>query len=97
MMHCLCHKGVEHLLTCVFIYVCSYNRAFIGLTWIPKATVQAALGSVPLTLVEEVMDHDDPDFDKYEKWGNDILVTAVFSILITAPIGLVVISELGPR
>lgn len=73
------------------------ERAFIGLSWIPKATVQAALGSAPLDLIREKIDHDDPDFDKWEQWGKDILVTAVVSILLTAPIGLVCINKLGPR
>jgi NhaP-type Na+/H+ or K+/H+ antiporter len=73
------------------------ERAFIGLSWIPKATVQAALGSAPLDLIREKIDHDDPDFEEWEKWGKEILVTAVVSILLTAPIGLVCISKLGPR
>jgi NhaP-type Na+/H+ or K+/H+ antiporter len=75
----------------------SIERAFIGLSWIPKATVQAALGSVPLDLIRTNLDEDDPDYDKYERWGSVILVTAVMSILVTAPIGLVAISVLGPR
>jgi NhaP-type Na+/H+ or K+/H+ antiporter len=73
------------------------ERAFIGLSWIPKATVQAALGSVPLDIIRETYNEDDPDFEKYERYGNAILVTAVMSILVTAPIGLVAISVLGPR
>lgn len=73
------------------------ERAFIGLSWIPKATVQAALGSIPLDIIRETMDKDDPDFDKYERWGKEILVTAVVSILFTAPIGLICINKLGPR
>ncbi|CAM9392590.1 unnamed protein product, partial [Ectocarpus fasciculatus] len=75
----------------------SIERAFIGLSWIPKATVQAALGSVPLDIIRESFSEDDDEFDKYERWGNAILVTAVMSILVTAPIGLLAISILGPR
>ena len=52
---------------------------------------------MPLDLIREKMDHTDPDFDKWEQWGKDILVTAVVSILLTAPIGLICISTLGPR
>ena len=73
------------------------ERAFIGLSWIPKATVQAALGSAPLDLIREKMDPSDPHYDEWEMWGKEILVTAVLSILITAPIGLVCINYLGPR
>jgi hypothetical protein len=31
--------------------------------------------------------HDEPDFEKWEQWGNEILTTAVFSIILT--VGLV--------
>lgn len=75
------------------------ERAFIALAWMPKATVQAALGSVPLDMARQNFDRaDDPDkYDRYEKYGIAILTTAVFSILITAPVGLIVIQKLGPR
>lgn len=58
--------------------------------------MQAALGSAPLDLIRDKIDHDDPDFEEWEQWGKQILVTAVVSILLTAPIGLVCISKLGP-
>lgn len=61
------------------------ERAFVALSWIPKATVQAALASVPL----EVLDS--------ESRGQQILATAVLAILLTAPIGSAVIKILGPR
>jgi hypothetical protein len=31
------------------------------------------------------------------KWGQDILTTAVFSIILTAPLGMLIINILGPR
>jgi len=77
--------------------LCFKERLFIALAWMPKATVQAALGSLPLNLIEA------KDFDNKEEreemleFGQAILTTAVFSILITAPIGLIVIQQLGPR
>jgi Kef-type K+ transport system membrane component KefB len=75
------------------------ERTFVGLAWIPKATVQAALGGIPLDVVRTTMhrDHDPELYDKYEQWGLQILTTAVFSILITAPIGLLVIQNLGKK
>merc|ERR1712187_476757 len=75
------------------------ERSFVGLAWIPKATVQAALGGIPLDIVRTSMDPaQDPElYAKYEKWGLQILTTAVLSILITAPIGLLVIQNLGHR
>lgn len=73
------------------------ERLFIALVWIPKATVQAALCSFPLMLAKDVMDSDHQDFDNYILWGNQIVSTAILSILITAPLGLVFIEFLGPR
>jgi NhaP-type Na+/H+ or K+/H+ antiporter len=74
------------------------ERIFIALAWMPKATVQAALGPVPLDMLRNGFPRsDDPAlYDKQEQQGVDILTTAVFSILITAPVGLLVIQWLGP-
>mmetsp|Transcript_37353 Transcript_37353/g.92365 ORF Transcript_37353/g.92365 Transcript_37353/m.92365 type:complete len:750 (-) Transcript_37353:101-2350(-) len=85
----------------VAFFSCSFGqmnfkeKLFIALSWIPKATVQAALSSDPL---EYIMKNktEDPDFDKWEQWGNDILTTAVFSIILTAPLGMLIINILGP-
>jgi len=68
------------------------ERAFIALSWIPKATVQAALASDPLDFI---IAHDKGP--RYVQWGNDILTTAVFSIILTAPLGMIIIAKLGPR
>lgn len=73
------------------------ERAFVALAWMPKATVQAALGAVPLELIRKNFADDPEKLAEYEKFGMSILTTAVFSILITAPAGLVVIQQLGPR
>ncbi|KAG1663068.1 hypothetical protein FOA52_011588 [Chlamydomonas sp. UWO 241] len=71
---------------------------FVSLSWIPKATVQGALSSAPLDALKMSMpDHDDPRFLQYQAWAYQILGTAVFSILMTAPAGLIIISMLGPR
>ncbi|MCC5850599.1 MAG: cation:proton antiporter [Verrucomicrobia bacterium] len=59
------------------------ERLFCVLAYFPKATVQAALGSVPLSLGIE--------------GGETILALAVLSILITAPLGLLGIRFGGPR
>ncbi len=59
------------------------ERLFCVLAYLPKATVQAALGSVPLAAGIP--------------GGEIILAVAVLSILVTAPIGLVAIQTLGPR
>lgn len=49
------------------------EKTFVVFAYIPKATVQASIGSIPLSLG---LMH-----------GNDMLTIAVLSILVTAPIG----------
>lgn len=71
-------------------------RLFIAGSWIPKATVQAALASTPLDMILEFK-RDEPDFQKWQDWGKDITTTAIFAIIITAPIGLVFISYYGDK
>lgn len=59
------------------------EKLFMGLAYIPKATVQAAIGSIPLTLG---LPH-----------GEFILAVAVLSIIVTAPIGAIVIKLAAPK
>lgn len=59
------------------------ERAFCAVAYIPKATVQAALASIPLSLGVE--------------GGDLILAIGVLSILFTAPIGAIGIKYLGER
>ena len=55
----------------VAFFACSFGslnfkeKLFIALSWVPKATVQAALASDPL---ETILEHkiDEPDFDKWQ-------------------------------
>ena len=51
------------------------ERLFSAIAYLPKATVQAAIGSIPLTQGVEA--------------GNTILVVAVLAIVVTAPIGAI--------
>lgn len=59
------------------------ERLFCTISYIPKATVQAALGSIPLTMGVES--------------GDIILAIAVLSILITAPLGAIGIKNLSGK
>lgn len=59
------------------------ERLFCGVAYMPKATVQAAIGSIPLTLGLSS--------------GNLILTVAVLSIFITAPAGALGIDHLQNR
>lgn len=74
------------------------ERFFVALAWLPKATVQAALGPVAL---DHLSNSDlDPDSDLYlmrKELGLKVLTVAVLVILITAPIGSIAISLSGPK
>jgi len=59
------------------------ERLFALIAYIPKATVQAALGAIPLSLGVA--------------GGQEILSVAVLAIVVTAPLGLVLIRALGPK
>jgi solute carrier family 9B (sodium/hydrogen exchanger), member 1/2 len=62
----------------------SWNeRKFCAIAYIPKATVQAAIGGIPLALGIP--------------GGELMLAVAVLSIIITAPLGAVAIKALAPR
>ncbi len=59
------------------------ERVFCVISYLPKATVQAALGSVALSVGA--------------KHGEEILAIAVLSILFTAPLGLILINHFGKK
>ncbi|XP_070544796.1 sodium/hydrogen exchanger 9B2-like isoform X2 [Ptychodera flava] len=68
------------------------ERLFIALAWLPKATVQAAIGSIAYDTAREREAGDEAIH-----YGIQILTIAVLSILITAPIGAAAIALTGPR
>ncbi|MFO8041931.1 MAG: cation:proton antiporter [Alkalispirochaeta sp.] len=59
------------------------ERLFCVIAYVPKATVQAALGGVALS--------------RGIAGGEEILALAVLAIVLTAPLGLIGINLLGPR
>jgi len=65
------------------------ERAFVVISYIPKATVQAAIGAAPLAAMAAAGMNTGP--------GEIILAAAVLSILLTAPIGAWAISVTGNR
>eukprot|EP00919_Chromeraceae_sp_WS-2016_P024790 GHVR01058586.1.p1 GENE.GHVR01058586.1~~GHVR01058586.1.p1 ORF type:complete len:595 (+),score=140.75 GHVR01058586.1:170-1954(+) len=74
------------------------EKIFIALSWMPKATVQAALGTAPLSAILKIYpDRDNPEHAKWIKWGEDILTTAIFSVILTAPLGLIIVSNMGQK
>ncbi|KAM4808443.1 sodium/hydrogen exchanger 9B2-like [Rhinophrynus dorsalis] len=81
---------------CTFLMVCfaGFNfkeKIFISLAWIPKATVQAAIGSVALDTARTQGN------ELFETYGMDVLTVAFLAILITAPIGALIIGLTGPK
>ncbi|KAJ8335838.1 hypothetical protein SKAU_G00391800 [Synaphobranchus kaupii] len=84
---------VRVLFTFLMVMFAGFNvkeRIFIALAWVPKATVQAAIGS---TALDVARGKKAPELEKY---GMDVLTVAVLAILITAPIGALVIGLTGP-
>ncbi|XP_071974861.1 sodium/hydrogen exchanger 9B2-like isoform X2 [Engystomops pustulosus] len=67
------------------------EKVFISLAWMPKATVQAAIGSVALDMARHTGN------EEFEGYGMDVLTVAFLSILITAPIGALIIGMTGPK
>ncbi|KAK7603923.1 hypothetical protein V9T40_004196 [Parthenolecanium corni] len=64
---------------------------FINVSWLPKATVQAALGSLALDRVKYA---EQPDLLTLH-YAEVTLMIAVLSILVTAPIGAIGINVFG--
>lgn len=60
-----------------------HEKLFCMIAYTPKATVQAAIGAIPLTMGLDC--------------GQTVLTVAVLSILITAPFGAICIDNLFPK
>ncbi len=68
------------------------ERIFVAVAYSPKATVQAAMGAVPLAMVMSGKINS-----MTEETGYLILTMAVLSILLTAPLGAIGIKVGGPK
>ncbi|ETW95250.1 MAG: hypothetical protein ETSY1_31400 [Candidatus Entotheonella factor] len=68
------------------------ERLFIALAWLPKATVQAAVGALALDLARL---HQSGT--QAEIYGLQVLTLAVLAIIGTAPIGALAMAWSGPR
>ncbi|XP_041363760.1 sodium/hydrogen exchanger 9B2-like isoform X2 [Gigantopelta aegis] len=91
--------GIRMLVSFCALFCSSLNmreRIFIAIAWLPKATVQAAIGALAL---DQAMSRNKSGMknDDEIKYGKQVLTIAVLSILITAPIGSTAIAFLGPR
>ncbi|XP_074486090.1 sodium/hydrogen exchanger 9B2 isoform X2 [Sebastes fasciatus] len=86
------------LIRILFTFVCVLcagftmkEKVFIALAWMPKATVQAAIGSSALDMARL---RNDTELQKY---GMQVLTVAVLAILLTAPVGALLIGLTGPH
>lgn len=73
------------------------ERGFFAFSWIPKATVQAAIGGIVLDNARGLDNISDEDRKAYTEFGSIVLTMAVLSIILTAPSGAILINTLGTR
>jgi hypothetical protein len=75
------------------------DRIFTAISWMPKATVQAALSTVALQYVEarEASYESTDAYDLDRSRSMIILAAATISIVLTAPTGAIAIGWSGPR
>lgn len=71
------------------------ERLFYAVAWTPKATVQASLSAVPLALINRVL-VDSPDYEQWQRWGQDCLATGIFAIIVCATLGTLLVFWLAP-
>jgi len=82
------------------------ERLFVSLAWIPKATVQAAVGPLALDMANQAIRAAEKAGSSLEEMsllneravlGGKVLTIAVLVILITAPIGAIAVMGAGPK
>ncbi|XP_067670981.1 sodium/hydrogen exchanger 9B2-like isoform X2 [Haliotis asinina] len=84
-------RMVVSFLAVFFTNLNKKERMFIPFAWLPKATVQAAIGA---KAYEMAVSEGKPEL---ENLGKQVLTLAVLSILVTAPLGAAIVSISGPR
>ncbi|XP_028167638.1 sodium/hydrogen exchanger 9B2-like isoform X1 [Ostrinia furnacalis] len=104
----LMQMGAICLVSCLVLRViatflvsfgCGLNnkeKLFIGLTWMAKATVQAALGPAALYLVNNGGSAGGSVREE-KQHAEALLAVSVLSVVISAPLGAVLIAITGPR
>uniref|UniRef100_A0A1E1WMY9 Cation/H+ exchanger transmembrane domain-containing protein n=1 Tax=Pectinophora gossypiella TaxID=13191 RepID=A0A1E1WMY9_PECGO len=71
------------------------EKVFVGLAWMAKATVQAALGPVALDEVRKLYGAEaSPEMQHF---AQTTVTLCILSIVLTAPIGAIIITITGPR
>ena len=80
---CLLFRSAGVLLSVAHSKLSAWEKLFCVLSYLPKATVQAAIGGIPLALGLSC--------------GQAVLSTAVMGILLSAPLGAIAIDRGAPR
>ncbi|CAG4973967.1 unnamed protein product [Parnassius apollo] len=97
---CLLSCLVLRMIATFFVsFGCGLNKKeklFIGVTWLAKATVQAALGPAALDLVNNGQSAGLPAEDE-EHFAKTLLAVSVLSVVVSAPLGAILIAITGPR
>ncbi|CAG9784496.1 unnamed protein product [Diatraea saccharalis] len=73
------------------------EKIFVGLAWMAKATVQAALGPVAIDEVGKMTGIDATTLEMLRGYAEIVSTVCIMSIVITAPIGAIIITITGPR
>jgi NhaP-type Na+/H+ or K+/H+ antiporter len=70
-----------------------YERVFVAVAWMPKATVQAALAGLPYDAAVASFGKDSPEAEHAEV----LLALGVLAIAVTAPLGAAAVALSGER
>lgn len=75
------------------------EKCFFGFAWIPKATVQAAIGGTTLNSAIALSTKEvRPQVkEQWIEYGKDLISMAVIAVIITAPLGAILTNTLGPK
>ncbi|XP_050060575.1 sodium/hydrogen exchanger 9B2-like isoform X1 [Aphis gossypii] len=84
--------SLVRVVTCFFVLRdTNFNlreKIFVNIAWLPKATVQAAIGPIALDMARSRDERLIP-------YASDVLAISVLAILITAPIGAIIMTLRG--
>lgn len=67
------------------------ERAYITISSLPKATIQASIGPLALELARQTNDPEKIVF------GQNVLIVSVLAIIFTAPLGALFMYKLAPK
>lgn len=70
------------------------ERVYVTISSFPKATVQAALGPVAL---DQIRQHNIDSSSMEAHMANIILISSVLAIVLTAPLGAILMVKMAPK